>query len=427
MTYNHIKVIDNSNLPPRTDGTPDNTRGFVFLNNYSAKSVPKENVQYRVPVIVKASRWYVEYYYRVPEKQRHLYNNAKWKRFRVFEDINRHKSDEYANMLRDAVEYNLRIGFDPFDHNNRKMELQAPQAGTINEAINLFKTKWANKGLETASIIKYYRTADRLTKYLTDRKLQQAEPDEIGKGFIERYLDELDLSNRSYNNELSFLSTMFKFLVESQIMTRNPCAGVAKKKVKVSKHRYYDERLFPKLREVLTEHDPYLLFACQCVYYLCIRSEKELKNMRVGNIFTDRKQVLLKEGKTGERYIGIPDELLQIFKERGILEADPSYYVFSVQNKNKFIADGKPGPEPFGNGFFSKRFSKLRKKIGVDNDYTIYGLKHSRIIHLKIDGVPDQDIMALTGHKDYHAFSLYLRDLGLTVNPETINAKTRKF
>jgi hypothetical protein len=48
-------------------------------------------------------------------------------------------------------------------------------------------------------------------------------------------------------------------------------------------------------------------------------------------------------------------------------------------------------------------------------------------VNLKMDGVSDADIMSLTGHRDFNAYSVYLRDLGLTVNPETINLKTRKF
>jgi integrase len=99
---------------------------------------------------------------------------------------------------------------------------------------------------------------------------------------------------------------------------------------------------------------------------------------------------------------------------------------FSAPHKNKFLKDGEPGTEPFGKGFFSKRFGYIRKKLKLDPSYTIYGFKHTRVIHLKIDGVPDQDIMALTGHADYVSFAHYLRDLGLTVNPDSINQKTRK-
>src|SRR6476660_4252527 len=101
MSKIHIKKNNISNLLLCTTETPDSTRGFSFLNNYSAKSVPKETIKYRNPVIFKGVRWYVEYYYRIPESQRNLYGNAKWKRFRVFEDINRNKSDEYAKLLRD--------------------------------------------------------------------------------------------------------------------------------------------------------------------------------------------------------------------------------------------------------------------------------------------------------------------------------------
>jgi hypothetical protein len=91
----------------------------------------------------------------------------------------------------------------------------------------------------------------------------------------------------------------------------------------------------------------------------------------------------------------MPDEMLNVFKQRKILNYPGDYYVFSAPHKNKFVKDGEPGLENFGKGFFSKRFSKIRTKIGLDRNFTIYGLKHSRIIHLKLDGVADQDIMSL--------------------------------
>jgi len=45
----------------------------------------------------------------------------------------------------------------------------------------------------------------------------------------------------------------------------------------------------------------------------------------------------------------------------------------------------------------------------ISSDHTPYSFKHTGIIHLKMDGGQVKDIMELTGHTPYHAYSEYLR------------------
>lgn len=62
----------------------------------------------------------------------------------------------------------------------------------------------------------------------------------------------------------------------------------------------------------------------------------------------------------------------------------------------------------------------------MDKNYTLYSAKYTRVIHLKLDGSKDSDIMSLTRHKTYDAYSMYMRDLGLTKDINAINLKTRQ-
>jgi hypothetical protein len=64
-------------------------------------------------------RWWIAYKFRIPEELKHLHKSAKWKVFRVFEDINRYKTDEYAELLLTAVQAGLEKGFNPFDYKER--------------------------------------------------------------------------------------------------------------------------------------------------------------------------------------------------------------------------------------------------------------------------------------------------------------------
>lgn len=409
---------------------------FSFIETYGVKMGSKKNILYRGPKLFSSGKkWYVEYYYRVPIE---LQDKKKWQRFRVYEDINRIKTMAYAYELLKSVRDGLELGFNPFDPEKtivkEEKDLLYKKDWTVNQAILHFKTMWKERGIEDTSIAKYNRVADRFLKWCILRTIQHEPIASINARHVEAYLMEVKkdrgFSNRGYNNEKDFLRTMFNFFIRDCNCPKNPCIGISKQKTSSKKHKYYDQKTFSRIKEAMDKQDPYLLFAAQVVYYLCVRSEKELKMLRVGNIIAERKQVLInaEDSKTdADRYVPMADEMYKIFEERKIFDYPAAYFVFSVQSKNKFVKDGVPGPEPFGSGFFSKRFAKIRKAAGLSSDYTIFSLRHTRCIHLKMDGARDEEIQNLMGHTDFNTTAKYLRELGLTVDPDAINRLSRKF
>lgn len=397
--------------------------------------------KYRAPRLYKGARWWIEYQFRVPPHVSHFHKNKKWAKFRVFEDINRYKSDEYANTLLEAVRFALQEGYDPFVYEAQTAkEVQqtlAPAAyqknWTITQALQYFLQKWGKRDNDPGTLRRYAHPIGLLTDWLTIRKMQNQPIDTLVDEHVEQFLqdgkDRYKWSNRTYNNHKGFLQTIFKFLVDKGIMRVNPCIGIALKRSKSQKHKYYDQKRFEKLRDLLQQHDPLLYFAARIVYYLCIRSDKELKYFRVGNIFLDRKQVLIRadESKTDtDRYIPIADEILPEL-EYLVNNYPPDHYVIGPGSRNKFVSENVPSKIHFGKNFLSARFAKIREMAGFSNDYTLYGLKHTRIVHLKRDGGKDPDIMQLTGHSTYQAYSDYLRDLGMEGDPDAINKISRKF
>jgi len=415
------------------------TAAFRFLTRNSAKTVSTKFATYKPAEIVKGKdRWYIEYYYRIPIELRPLHGNKEWKRYRVFEDINRYKTDEYANTLLAAVNLALEEGYNPFkfiakEVEQKKKGITAPEFYTVGEAMEKFITKWRKRRLEKNTLDDYLFTKNLLVEWFTIYGLINTDIKNITEDHIEKFLYDSKTKNgwgnRRFNNILRYTSTIFAYLLKKKIVDRNLCIDIELLEVQTKKHKFYDEKNLKKILDLAKQHDPYLFFAIQCVYYLCIRSEKELKNFMVKNIFPERCKVLITAGgsKTkSDRLIPLHSEMMEVFKERKILEYDDRHFVFGVESKNNFIADGKPGLVPFGHGFFSKRFYKIRKMAGLSNDYTIYGFKHTRVIHLKLDGASDAEVMGLTGHTDYVSFSKYLRDLGEATDLTRLAGLTRK-
>jgi site-specific recombinase XerD len=418
-----VRISSSAQLKPAA------VAGFIKTKKNSVSSVSKVS-QYRKPVIVRSkSGWYIKYYYRIPIAVRKFYNEKEWYRFRVKEDMNRRSGEEreqYAEWLRSEIEESLIKGYNPFEPeqeylNKEEIKDVSNEIGA-KDAILLFLEAWRKRGLEPASMIKYERTANRLITWLEKKNIPYRDIKEITQNNIEQFLNELKkekgFSNREFNNTYDFTRTIFNFLVKKKYISESPCAGIDKLKSTSKKHRFFDEKNLIEIKKAMAA-DPYLDFACDTVYYLCIRSEKELMNLKVGNILWSQNKILadVTKGKS-DRYIPMDENIKEILLKRGIDKFPSDYYVFGI--------DGKPAKNHFGNGFFSKRFRKIRDAAGLDSNFTIYGWKHTRVIHLKQDGASDSDIMSLTGHKDFAAYAKYLRDIGLDADATKINKLSRK-
>ncbi|MDE3250398.1 MAG: tyrosine-type recombinase/integrase [Bacteroidota bacterium] len=360
---------------------------------------------------------FVAYSYRNPE-------TGKWERFKVYEDINRNRSKQYDELLLASVYEGLKAGYNPFEDRHPFREKEKPKETpyTIQRALYFFLGKWKERGIEPASMARYQRSIKFFEEWLLMKGIQHKAAGDITEDDIESSLrwnkEKRGWSNRTYNNNRDFLATCFLFLQKKGVIKSNPVSEVASQKTKTKKHKYYDEVTLKKVMGYLRTADPSLHLAALVVYHLCVRSEKELKHLVVGNIMPERMQVLLQETKGGsERYIPMNQQILDAFREADVLEAPKDYYVFS--------GNGRPGAKPFGNGFFAKRFRKVRGAMGLGEESTLYGFKHTRIVHLKRDGVKDADIMQLTGHKDVVSYSTYLRDLGVDFKPDKLNAASR--
>ena len=74
-------------------------RPFCFLKNYGAQNGGPDVEEVCELETAKnlqgQNKWFVEYRFRIPEEPRYRYAHAKWKGFRVYEDINRYKTEEY--------------------------------------------------------------------------------------------------------------------------------------------------------------------------------------------------------------------------------------------------------------------------------------------------------------------------------------------
>jgi integrase len=391
---------------------------FRFLFDNNATTVPQPYIHYKPARLVHTStRSYVEYWYRVPEELYPKYKKE-WRRFRVFEDINRNKNDEYAKRLLRAVKEQLQAGYNPF-----KQELpyflapEVDKAWSLNTGLDKFIEYCHYKGLRPGSI-RSYQTLINFFKeyYLKGNKIYEPvdsfTKDDL-KTFFSYYKKENKWSNHTYNNYVTFAKAIFNWFVKEEIISKSPVV-VEVLPVHVVSHKYFTDEVLGKLKVELTKHDPYLWEFIQFTYLTTLRPKSETRFLQNKHILWERKLLFVPAhiSKTNtDRFVPLGDEVLKLLENRKRQPVD--YYIFG-------------GEKPHSTNYMTNRFKPFKDKLKLEEGFTIYGAKHTRVIHLKSDGVPDADIMSLTGHTSYESYSKYLRDLGLTVNAEKLNLNTRK-
>lgn len=145
-----------------------NTARYRFLKVEPGQNPGAEFIMYRRAKL--KGEWpnkYVEYYFRHPE-------TAAWKRFKVYEDLNRNKSVDYDLLLLNAVNDKLQAGFNPFNTTdpfepNAKEETKPY---TIQRALHYFLLKWKDRGVEADTIARYTRAIKYFEDWLLMKGLQ---------------------------------------------------------------------------------------------------------------------------------------------------------------------------------------------------------------------------------------------------------------
>jgi site-specific recombinase XerD len=109
--------------------------------------------------------------------------------------------------------------------------------------------------LEDVTLTKLKRAIEVLTVLLGKTHRQHDPVQTITRDDVKAALREASYanawSNRTFNNNLSALATVFIFLESEKIIKDISTKGITKKKSKSKKHRYYDPQQFEKVRKVL--------------------------------------------------------------------------------------------------------------------------------------------------------------------------------
>ena len=311
--------------------------------------------------------WFVYYSYRnpdtgklEPQKRVKIGNGYKTKteRYKILREI--------INQMEIA----LLEGYNPYS------ELKKSKDYTIKEALHhcilLKKESMSVRYLEDIT-----RTANKLIKYLEKSGKSNAKAVSIDREIINNFLNHIFKNNgsKTRNDIRTQISIIFNEIEAQGIIKQNFIKSIPRIKRDKKRSKTYSSQQINSIEEYLKEKDPQLLLFVKMVSFLFLRPI-ELVRLRVCDInFTD----LLIEDKTKTKNLKtkiIPLILLEDLKGymNQFPEKKPDDYIFT----NKGI--GHWERKEYGRrDYFTKKYLKIKKEMGISNDYNIYSFRHYHI------------------------------------------------
>lgn len=333
---------------------------------------------------------------------------------RNFETLAEQK--KFAKGLCKAYELRLKRGYDPFD-----IEDTETDNSTL---LKDLKTSLNNKeGKIAASTFRdYSQNFQKFETWLksTNDVLIKSSSTDLGK-LIDRFFNDLlkeKINPTSYNNQRAGLSALFADLVKRRLLIANPITTIDKLKADPKKNKAFTAEQLKDNSKWMQENDPALHFYIKVIGYSFLRNN-EVMRLKIGDIDLKRRVIKIKTKSQKSELIPIIEQLYQLFMEEKIYNYPSDYNLIHHEG----------APELWNATLnhklrlFGKRFMKLKKAIGYNEDYTVYSYRHSVALlvfkSFENENLTTDEVLlkmkAVTRHKSVAGLKNYLRGIGAYV------------
>jgi site-specific recombinase XerD len=272
-----------------------------------------------------------------------------------------------------------------------------------------------------ADVLRLKNYLEKQNKFIAIGKLDEIE----AHAFLDYLTNMPDLSNRSINNTLNGLTTLYNYYIDRKVISDNPFKKIKRLPDIARKHTAMPAEV---CRKILAEADPQLQLFCQMIYYCMIRPGRELIGLQLKHIHATTIEIVAEKSKNRTtEHIGIPVSLQKILKQMNLSQYPQEYYLFgndtsSRKANNVFQYDYKPAITAHYDNYFYKKHKAILDKLDLDKfGYDLYCWKHSGVIALFQACQNMEVVRRQCRHADLSATQKYLRDLGQFVDYSEIN------
>ena len=362
--------------------------------------LPVHNIDYRSCKLTEGDEWFISFYVKNPA-------TGKLKRIRI--KCNRipqiRERRKVAREMMTAIDRRLALGWNPL------MEAAAPKAfKTLDEAFDSFlniKRKESEPDTMRSydSFIKTFRTWLRANG-VSESAYANSVSHDVAMLFMSD--KEETLSAKTYNNYLSFYSSLFNWMVKKGYCDVNPFDGIEKKAKRLlgKNRRLFTDKEFSELVDYLQKNNrEYLAMAMLC--YCCFIRPKELSMLKCSDIDLKNQVVHVAcdvAKNDNDSYRTIPNDLLPIL--RSLDYSHPDWYLFG---QHPDIGDFSPSKVRACSRKYAKWWDQhVRADCGFGQDLQFYSLKDTGITNMIEDGVPINLVQQQADHSSVAMTAVYV-------------------
>ena len=221
--------------------------------------------------------------------------------------------------------------------------------------------------------------------------------EDITSEHVARFIENLKskVANSTMLTYINYMKIFFNFLVEEEIIVRNP---IRKKQVPKRVKRnivFFKEKMLDDILRVAKERDEEF-YKFLMMLLLTGQRPVDVLGLTVGNIDMDNNSIVVNISKTDKQIIfPIYDELKDFIDKQlsRIKEADKHEIIFKDFNSN----------------IIRKRFQRIKTHLGIKerNIFTLKTFRKTFASYLAAKGVDQSKIADLLGHEDAHTTRKY--------------------
>lgn len=224
------------------------------------------------------------------------------------------------------------------------------------------------------------------------------------------------ISNRTHNNNLLVLRSIFNYLKQYQIVDENPFTGIHTKKAAAKRRQYIPEDWMHKISAYLYEHHRPLYFVAQLCEKCGIRPG-EATRLKIGNFnFGDNVLIMHSDQSKNKKteYVTIPKQLNAQLQEH-FRSVPIDAFLFGPSSTMV------PSPKQASSRVYFRQWSEMRKQLGVPAAYTLYSNKDTGITNLLREGKKPLSVKDQFRHSSLDMTSKYLAAVLPQANPELLD------
>lgn len=344
----------------------------------------------------KGFRWYVYYDYINPAtgeftRQKTISGKVN----RLFPDFDDRL--EAIKNLQSTVKELLKEGYSPY----RDRE---PDDHTITDSLTFGLAIKKEKVSSPRTYEGYEKSVNALIEHLKKTGRANRSIKDLNQPMIVQFLDGLSVSNRTRNNYRSDLSAVLSVLVAHGYLENNPAMKIEREPNRPKRDPTFSVH---QVRDVFQywEKDRAMLMYLYFVMYMFWRPRENCR-IRIKDINLEEKIITIPETKTsGMKVKRIPDLILDELREY-IKDAQPEDLLFTPTGPGLWHSR-LGGSTKLDNrrDYFTKKWNDHREAMGLDPEYTIYGLRHTgatilykRLIQKHTKDQALQTLSQITGH-----------------------------